>query len=101
MLLRHGGGPAVKHVLRYKASGCLSLERITNNDVVVASYWELMNSCPWPQRVVIEEEKDARSVADDPGPIERAIRACLIDGEGGQLHQINWYRVSIIITEYC
>jgi hypothetical protein len=103
-LLEHGGR-AVKHVLKYKASARHELERITNHSVVIASYWELMHSCPFPDKELVaylrKSYRDKGDLPEDdpPEPIETEVNHLLANGEGGQLHKINWYRVSMIILK--
>ena len=78
-----------------------SSRRITDNDIVLASYGEVSRSCPFPDKhlqsslkgVDRQSGKDFEAAENDSAAVEMWIQANM--GTAGALHQVQWYRVRI------
>jgi hypothetical protein len=73
----------------FKQSEKVKMIRITDCDIVLTSYWELSNSCVFPKEEMRELKKKTK---DNPMAVEEWIENRR--GQGGDLHKINWHRVS-------
>jgi len=65
-----------------------SAAKLKTNDIVLATYAELMKSIPWP------DKKTVTRIKKEGKTVQKYI-AENIDKVGG-LHQIDWYRVSVL-----
>lgn len=77
--------------------------RITDNDVVLASYGEVSRSCPFPEKQLqsklrgVDREcgKDFEASENDSAAVEAWIQSNM--STSGALHQVDWYRVCLSV----
>jgi hypothetical protein len=93
-----------EYVRVFRSSHKELVSQVAKYDIIITSYWELAESCPWFSKKEIEylkkkgREEDANPEDDDPCYIEEAIEEKLLQNEGGTLHQINFHRVSSTLS---
>ncbi|RDW69265.1 hypothetical protein BP6252_08285 [Coleophoma cylindrospora] len=80
---KHVDASVFPRVLHFKASRNIPLITIQDQDIVVTSYAEVMNSFPYPDRECLAKLRD--------GGLEKWLREA--DEYKGDLHKVQWYRV--------
>ncbi|KFY34561.1 hypothetical protein V494_06643 [Pseudogymnoascus sp. VKM F-4513 (FW-928)] len=71
-------------VMPYKASSRISINILSDCDIVLTSFTEVMNSWPFPNSR--EEQADAKKIGEDKWDQNH-------DSEKGDLHRVKWYRI--------
>lgn len=84
--------------MSYKASENTQMIRITDCDIVITTWKELSRSCPFPDKHTYNQlQAKFRKQKGNPEDDESTTIEEWIENshEGrGQLHEIDWYRVS-------
>ncbi|RDW80387.1 hypothetical protein BP5796_05085 [Coleophoma crateriformis] len=80
---KHVNTSVFPRVLHFKASRNIPLITIQDQDIVITSYAEVMNSFPYPDRQCLAKLRDEG--------LEKWLREA--DEYKGDLHRIQWYRV--------
>ncbi|KAH7342644.1 P-loop containing nucleoside triphosphate hydrolase protein [Rhexocercosporidium sp. MPI-PUGE-AT-0058] len=98
---KHTVGRVFRGITIFDAKREQSAQRLTDNDIVFASYGEVIRSCQFPSRehesklkgVNRDSAKGFEAAEDDSAAVEGWIQQNI--GRCGGLHQVDWYRIVI------